>query len=356
MAQVMTVLGPVDADSLGVTLPHEHLLIDLSCYLEKPSEASELAHFEAPVRLENLGKVRRSPYGNRDNCLLTDIELAVAEAIDFKGVGGGTICDLTNADLGRDPLALREIAARTGLNVIAGCGHYLEMAQPSRLRELTASQLGVELVREVHEGIDDTGVRPGVIGEIGTGDPITAAEVKVLQAAAIAQKATGLPISVHVHPSGRRGHDVLDHLAAAGADLSAVVLGHLDASIAHPGSSVDDAVAYISSLAARGCFVEFDLCGNDGFFYTKSASWWLPSDRERAAAAAKLATAGHGDRLLFSQDVGHKHYLTRYGGWGYRHVPSVFATILRASGISNDDIRSFLVDNPRRMLLGLRAS
>lgn len=347
-AAIMTVTGPVPANELGATLPHEHLFIDLSCYLIDPPDAS----LESPIRMETLDDVRRSPYANRENCVLDDLELAVTEAGEFRDLGGTTIVDVTPAEVGRDPLALRAVSQRTGLWIVTSCGHYIQAAHTGALRAESEDTIAERFVREIRDGIDDTGIRPGIIGEIGTGDPITDSELKILRAAAKAHRETGLPITVHVHPPARRGHEVLDVLEAAGADLTRVVLGHCDASLVHPDISFDEGVAHHRSLAKRGCFVEYDLCGNAGHFSTDTHSWWLPSDRERIHAIASLAESGFLGSVLLSQDVGHKHYLRRYGGWGYGHILRTFPGHLRAVGFTDADVDQITVGNPRRMLSG----
>ena len=346
----MTVLGPIEASALGTTITHEHIFIDLSCYLTPPKPGEDPGTFFDPVTIKNLHTLHRDPYGNRDNCILDDVGLAVREAEVFKSLGGGTIVDVTLVDIGRNVEALAEVSRRTGLNIVAGCGHYIRSAYPPGVAEMSEQQLTDELLREIRDGIGDTGIRPGVIGEIGTGHPIDPLEHKMLRAAARAHRETGLAISIHVHAPGRRGHEVLDTLLTEGARPDKIILGHIDASLAHLDIELSEAVDYIESLAARGCYIEFDLCGNSYYFVTKEASWWLPSDRERAKALARLCRSGYGDRLLLSQDVGHKHYLREFGGWGYGHVLGAFSHHMRKAGIDQSAISDFLITNPARVL------
>lgn len=350
MPHVMTVLGPIDPAALGKTITHEHLFIDLSCYLSPPKPGADPGSFYDPVTMGNLHNLRRDPYGNRDNCLLDDVGLAAREVEVFRGLGGSSIVDVTLVDIGRNATALAEVARLTGVNIVAGCGHYIVSAYPPGVAEMSEQQLTDELLREIREGIGDTGIKPGIIGEIGTGHPIHPLEARMLRAAARAQIETGLAITIHVHPPGRRGNEVLDILLGEGVRPDRIILGHIDASLAHLDIEFADALAYIQSLADRGCYIEFDLCGNSGYFVTKEASWWLPSDRERAKALARLCRAGFSDRLLLAQDVGHKHYLREFGGWGYGHVLQDFTHHLREAGIDGRTIEKFFVDNPARVL------
>lgn len=350
--QVMTVLGPIPASELGTTITHEHLLIDMTCYWQRPAEASLRAFVDAPVEIQILGMIKRNPLLNRDNCLLTDLDLGIEEITEFRKLGGDTIVDVTLPDIGRDPVALQIASRLSGLHIVAGCGHYVHLAHPPSLADEPVESIAERLVEEITEGIGTTGVRPGVIGEIGTSEPVRPTEEKVLRAAARAQQATGVAITLHLHPPSRTGHEVFDVLEREGADLTRVVAGHLDISIGHLDLSLDEAVAYHRSLADRGCWIEYDTCGNDAYFAGSryGAPFWCPSDRERAAAIAKLFAAGYGDRILLSQDVCHKYHLVRYGGFGYGHILRNFVHNLRDAGLGNQEIRRLLVENPRRML------
>lgn len=350
----MTVLGPVPAEELGVTLTHEHLLIDMTCYWEPPVEATLRAFAHEPVSLGNLGAVRRNPLLNRDNCLLVDLDVAIEEIGAFRRLGGGTIVDVTLDDIGRDVLALQNAARASGLNIVSGCGHYVQHAHPASLEAEPLDSIAERLIRELTDGIGDTGVRPGLIGEIGTSDPLHPREEKVLRAAARAQLATGVALSIHLHPPSRTGHDVLAILDGEGVDPRRVVLCHVDIALGHLDLPPDEPMGYFRSLAERGCFLEFDTCGNDAYFEGAryGRSFWCPSDRERAAAIAALVEAGHGDQILLSQDVCHKFHLRRYGGFGYGHILRTFVKNLADAGLDESEIRCLLVDNPRRMLCG----
>jgi phosphotriesterase-related protein len=218
----------------------------------------------------------------------------------------------------------------------------------------SVEQIADGLVDQIENGIAGSDIRPGIIGEIGTTWPLHPNEEKVLRAAAIAHRHSGLAISVHVHPPTRSGHGVLDILEEEGVDLSRVVLGHVDAAIAHADIGFSEAIEYHRSLAERGAFIEYDLCGNSGYFTDGANSWWLPSDRERCKALAELAGQGFVESLLISQDVGHKHYLTEFGGWGYAHVLTGFKRMLADFGFGDDAHDQVTRRNPARMLSGAR--
>jgi phosphotriesterase-related protein len=349
---VMTVLGPVPATDLGPTLPHEHLFIDLLGYVDELQRHYPSPFVDDKLGLANLGMLRQNPYANRDNCILDDPELALREVERFRQLGGRTIIDQTNGDIGSSPELLRQVSERTGVNVIAGLGHYVNFLHKTDLASMEVDAIADDLIDQIENGLVGSSVRPGIIGEIGTTHPMHPTERKSLRAAARAQRHTGLTIAVHVHPPTRGGHAVLDILEDEGVDLSRVVLCHLDASLAHNGVELPEAVDYQISLARRGAYIEYDLCGNSGFFSDGTNSWWLPSDRERCKGIAALVDEGFEDKLLISQDVGHKHYLTEFGGWGYAHVLTDFKNMLASFGVDAQVHDTITRKNPARMLVG----
>lgn len=348
----MTVLGPVPAADLGPTLPHEHLFINLLAYVDELARHRPSPLIDEQLGLANLGALRSNPYGNRDNCILDDAELAVREVQHLYANGGRTIIDQTNHDIGSSPARLKEVAERLPVHIIAGCGHYVNFAQKADLSSRSVAEVADGLVAEITEGLDGTDIRPGIIGEIGTTTPMHPTERKSLQAAGRAHLATDLTIAVHVHPPTRGGHEVLDILEAENVPLNRVVLCHLDAALAHNDIELNEAIDYHIALAERGAYIEYDLCGNSGFFTDGANAWWLPSDRERCKGIAALVAAGFADQLLISQDVGHKHYLTEFGGWGYSHVLTDFKFMLEHFGVDADVHDTITRKNPARMLTG----
>lgn len=333
---VQTVLGAVPAAELGITLFHEHLLNDGSSAWHPPApgdaEGERIAH--EPIRMEFLGRLREDPYLSRHNVSLDDPELAAEEAARFAARGGRTIVEVTPEGLGRDPRGLVRIARATGLHVVMGCGFYLERSHPARVRGMSVEDVAEEIEREVREGV--AGVRPGVIGEIGVSPAFTPAEEKVLRGAARAQARTGVPLSVHLPGWVRHGHRVLDIVAEEGGRLTATVLGHMNPSL--------DDLEYQTSLADRGAWLEYDMCGMDYHFVGEGQS---PCDEENARAIARLVRYGYRDRLLLSQDVFLKTMLVRYGGRGYAHLLDSFIPRLHRHGLTADDTDHLLIANPR---------
>jgi phosphotriesterase-related protein len=353
MATVQTVTGPVDGDDLGYTLPHEHLFVDLSTWADEEGARDTMTRRKrasAEVSLETLwwqGTDRAFGSEARDNWRLDGSETALDEARRFARAGGGTIVDVTpmSPALGRDPERMRDVARETGLNVVAGTGHYVRHAHPESVGVQSVGDIAAEMVADLTDGIGTSGVRAGVIGEIGAthGFLEHESEVKCFRAAAEAQRETGVPITVHPPFFYQEGHDILDILADAGADLSNVILGHLDVSMRLQGSS-----EYYRSLADRGAYVQFDTFGRIGYHATFDESY--PLDADRIAEIRSLFDDGYGDSVLVSQDICKKTHLTRYGGIGYDYILRDIFPRLERRGFTGDEIRRLLVDNPRAAL------
>ncbi len=337
---VQTVLGPVRAEDLGRTLLHEHLLIDLWPWFDAPDAADPAAVAVAGARVDPTvaGAIRHNPFAVRDNLVLDDVGLAEAELVPFRAAGGRTVVDLTTDEIGRDPAALRAIALRSGLNVVMGCGHYIARAQPAAVADAPTAMLRDEMVRDLLEGVD--GVRAGVIGEIGTSDPLEPAEERALVAAAAAQRETGVGLVVHLDPWGRNAHAVLDAALRAGADPGRTVLSHLDPALPDH--------AFLRGLAARGVFVAIDIWGDEDDYGGRG----MPSDDLRVAAVVAAESEGWADRLVLSQDVCLKSQLRAHGGRGYDHLLTTIVPKLRHAGLDDAAIDDLFISNPRRVLGG----
>jgi phosphotriesterase-related protein len=337
--QVMTVRGPVPASGLGLTIMHEHLLNDCRCWWNKPQEPSRSRLACEPVNAGILGELRMDPFVNLDNCRLDDERLAIAELAEAVALGCRTVVDPTCAGIGRDPRALARIAEGTGLNIITGGGFYLQASHPARLAGMSADDIADEIVAEAVLGIGDSGVRIGLIGEIGVSADFTADEERSLRGAARAQARCGLPLMVHLPGWYRHGHRVLDIVAAEGGLLRHTVLCHMNPS----GADID----YQTSLAARGAFLGFDMIGMDFWYADQGVQ--CPSDEQNAAAIAGLIAAGFLDNLLLSQDVFLKMMLTRYGGFGYGYLQRHFLPRLQRHGVADTALTTVMIDNPRRV-------
>jgi len=295
-------------DGLGFTLPHEHTGI-------------ALWHIEG-----------RTDYWE----LRPDLDLLIDELTDFRRRGGGTLVDLTLDGVGRDPRRLRSLASASGVNIVMGCGWYRGSYYPAAalIDRRSVDDLAAEIVREFADGVGTTGIRPGIIGEIGTDKPwLSAQEERVHRAAARAAKQTGMAITTHgiQSPVGLAQLRVFEE---EGVDPGRVVIGHAD--------SYHDLDHYLAVLA-RGANLQFDFLGHR--FGVEEAI-----EPRLVETIVELLERGFGDQLLLSQDVCHDRQLKANGGFGYVYLQQHFLPTLRTAAVAEAEIRQMTVDNPMRIL------
>ncbi len=339
--QVMTVLGPIPVEELGITLTHEHIMSDVGCNGPEPEEASRKQLFRRPLTMDILGEVRALPQSNRDNQLMTDVDLLSSEVAKFAYEGGRSIVEVTPDGIGRDVVGLQQVSRRSGVHIIASAGYYIELSHPPKLRTMSVDDIADEMVRDLTEGVPGTGVRPGNIGEIGIDMDFTAQEEKNLRAACRASGRTQVPLTVHTSAGWDKSHEyrrrILDIADEEGADIRHTIIEHV---YIRP-SSFDSQL----ELAARGAFLGYDGVSCDFNWGFRGSG---PCDYELATDIRRLIDAGFLTQLLISHDVHLKIMLTAYGGTGYAHILRHFVPRLREAGVTDDQIRTILVDNPRR--------
>ena len=304
VGQIRTVLGPISPQQLGICMVHEHLVID---------------HWDMwPAPNYSL--------------IVDDVELVIEEVDAYHAAGGVTIVDVTNIGLGRDPPALREISRATGVQIVMGCGWYRERVYPAYIQEKSADELAAMLVSEITEGVDGTGIRPGIIGEIGTERKfITPAQERVFRAVARAHLQTGAPISTHTTHWGELALEQLALLAEEGVDLHHVIVGHL-------GDRRN--ISMLLPIAERGAFLGIDNIGYHDY----------QREERRAQNVIDLIEAGFRSQVLLSMDIATLHDLQSYGGKGFDYLLLNFIPLLRELGATEEDVQVLLIENPQRAL------
>jgi phosphotriesterase-related protein len=338
--QAQTVLGPITGEAMGITLPHEHLLIDFAVMFREPATGAERGLARQPVSLSNLGWVRHNFSSSLDNLQLLDERVARDEALLFKHAGGQTFVDPTNRGLARDPLALARIARATGLNIIMGSGYYVAAAHPADMDRRSSDDIARELVTDLTAGVDGTGVRAGFIGEIGTTWPWTDNEKKVLRGAVAAHRETGAALMIHPGRHERLPLQLVDFIRSEGADLGRTIMCHIERTIADE--------RHLYDLAATGVWLEYDLFGMENSYYPYNPDFDMPNDGGRMAQILALIARGHQDQILMSHDIAYKSSLTKYGGYGYHHLLVNVVPRLRRKGVDDAGLRRLLVENPAR--------
>ena len=187
-------------------MTHEHLYIDFS-FMYRPPQDSALDLADDPITLENVGWVRYNYYSNRANLQLMDLDAAVAEVALYKAAGGGAIVDATTIGIGRNAKALERISKETGVHVVMGAGFYVDAVHPHDMHLRNVDVVAQRIVDDIRNGVDGTGIKAGIIGEVGCTWPLTDNERMSLRAAAAAQQETGASVLIHPgrHPDAPAG-------------------------------------------------------------------------------------------------------------------------------------------------------
>jgi phosphotriesterase-related protein len=346
--KAMTVSGAIDVSELGITLPHEHVMFNSTVWVQEPVEPWKREIADGPVTMAKVGELRRDPMICRDNLVLEDEDVAVREIAAFRDAGGSTIVDVSSVGIrvvgSGSVSAVRRVSERSGVHIIAGTGCYVAFSQPPEMLSRSADEIAEWMVGELDDGIEDTGIRAGVIGELGVSEGgMQPQEEKVLRAAAFAQSQTGAAITVHnAIPHERQGFRVLHVLRESGADLSRVIMGHMTQSV--PDRS------YHRAIADTGAVLEFDRFGAE--LYNDSwggKNYCEQRDVDVAAEIAALVREGYADRILLSHDVGFKVQLSSYGGLGYAHILRRVVGYLENLEVPPEAIHQMTVLTPARV-------
>jgi len=333
---ITTVLGEINENQLGITLPHEHIFIDMRNCVDITGNEPSL--FYDKISSDNRCEVFSDPYAILDNALLDNKDDAVCELEYFKKWGGQTIVDCTPDEIGRDPLLLREISIKTGINIIAGCGHYYHKAHFQYVKDASVEELACEIRKDILVGIGDTGIKAGIIGEIGTSAVVSDDEKKVLKAAGIVSSETGKAVHIHTDLYTENGLEIIKLLANEGMKSDKICIDHIDVLI-RPD--------YIRSLLDTGAYVEFDNFGKE-FFVSNERRFAY--DLERIAVLKKLIDEGYEKQILITNDICLRTMWKKYGGLGYAHVLRAVKDMAVENGIGEKTYMSLMTENVKEFL------
>lgn len=345
---VMTVLGPLDPGQLGIVMAHEHIQHGDELFVPLGTEEGR-AVATAPISIEMLGLLWRYPLASRDNVTFGPDDGLAAELTRLRRAGGGTVVEMSNVGFSPDPRAVAAISRDSGVHIVMGCGYFVHDLIPDWFDAMSIDEVAAGLVRDIAEGFPGTGIRAGIIGEVGTSPVLTPREDKSLRASARAATATGVSINVHlshtVSPGANAsaasepGFAALDVLRSESMPLDRVICGHLD--------EAQDA-DYAHRLIEQGAVVGYDTFGTE--WYWDNWKTWEPHDSRRVADVAELCRRGLHDSIVLSQDVAFKRQLHRYGGLGFDHLLTNIVPMLKDAGVSDAQLESMLVTTPRRLL------
>jgi phosphotriesterase-related protein len=318
MPSVNTVRGAIDTAQLGVTLMHEHVFV-LSTEI-----------------MQNFPE----PWGDEEQ----RVGDAITRLNQLKTRGVDTIVDLTVIGLGRYIPRIQRVAAGTGINIVAATGIYTYNDVPLYFHfqgpgtELGGPEMMVDMfVRDIEQGIADTGVKAAIL-KCATDRPgVTRGVERVLRAVAQAHLRTGVPISTHTHAPTERGLEQQKIFKEEGVDLSRVIIGH-------SGDTTD--IGYLEKLIASGSYIGMDRFGIDV----------LLGFEERVNTVAKLCELGYAEKMVLSQDAAcFNDWLpeaalpTVLPNWHFMHIHNDVIPALKERGVTDRQIVTMLVDNPRRI-------
>jgi phosphotriesterase-related protein len=317
MSTVETVRGSIDAAEMGQTLTHEHIFV-----LD-------------PEALQNYGTVWGSaPYW--------DEEERVADAIAKlqRLVDGGvrTIFDPTVPGIGRFlPRIQRVNDSVPDLHIIVATGVYAHLALPHFLSYRTDEVIAELFIREIREGINDTGVRAAFLKCVVEEEGMAGDAPRILNAISMASVETGAPVMVHTNSTAKTGLVALETLTKHGVDPTKVV-------ITHAGDSND--LDYLRELADTGASLGFDRFGIEHF---------NPDDR-RVQTLATLVEQGYAQRVLLGHDAACFYDFMVANPFfadekpDYLHISQRIVPALLGAGVTQEQVDTMLVDNPRRFV------
>ena len=314
MTTINSVLGPLDTAALGFTLMHEHLLTSSAGI---PQNYAELL---------GAGFMER---------IVNGLTQAKEGGID-------TIVDATTLDLGRDVTVLAEASRRSGVNIIAVTGWWLEI--PRFLGGVSADQFVQLFIREIQEGIAGTGIKAGILKSASDSSGVTPREAAVLRGVARAHLQTNVPIMLHSYSPGQVGRQQLAILKEEGVDLGRVKMDH---------SNDTTDVEYLTWLLEQGCYLGLDRYPGHNV-----------SSQARTKTMKALIDAGYIDRLCPSHDRSLASVMAGVSAisqeerdarnpYGYLYMKEVVFPQLREMGVSETTLNSLCVDGPRNFFEGV---
>ncbi|WP_077300613.1 phosphotriesterase family protein [Virgibacillus pantothenticus] len=294
---IQTVRGKIKPEEFGICAAHEHLSIDLS-------------------------RIKGDP-----DTILDDEQGMIDELTHFYKAGGCALIELTNEGMGRNVERLVRLSEKTSVHIVTCTGFYKDPFIPEFAMEWDREQFAEHFVKESQEGVDNTRVLPGVIGEIGTSvHEIKPIEKELIMGAAIAAVETGLPISTHTS-LGTLGSEQVDMLIGYGVDTNQIIIGHQD---------LNSNKAEVLEVLQSGVYIGFDTIGKNNY----------RPDEERIEFLLDFIERGYHRQILLSADLTRKSHWKKHGGPGYDLVLHNFIPKLRARRVSDEIIQDLLVTNP----------
>ncbi|SFB25764.1 phosphotriesterase family protein [Clostridium frigidicarnis] len=264
------------------------------------------------------------------DCNLNNKDQTIEEFKELLSKGVSTIIDMTNRGIARNVQYVNEVSEKSGVKILNATGYYKEPFLPKEVYELDENELAKIMVADIIYGVEDTGIKASVIGEIGTSlKKIEPMEEKVLQAGCKAQIETGVPIVTHT-TLGKLGHEQIKTFNKFNIDLSKVILSHIDLS---------GDIEYMKSLLDKGINIAFDTVGKNNY----------QSDENRVEWLKELCSLGYSDQIVMSMDITRKSHFKENGGLGYSYLIDKFLPMLYKTEIKDEHVENMIVNNIKRI-------
>ena len=363
MAEIMTVLGPIAPGALGFTSMHEHILLDARAirrsYLSMVGEDARAPIGEnTPVAMDNLCYHHHCLALTWDNLLIDDESLMASEIADYKTSGGSALLDMSAVGLRSNVSGIQRISKETGVHIITPTGLYGEYTWPERFRSMATEEYVAYMFKEIAEGIDDTGIKPGHIKIAIENDEITPQEEKVLRAAARVSKETNLSATFHngVRMSEDGGRRMITILLDEGISPDRALICHVQQFIVPKDLKTlvltPDSwrlnLGYIKEVLDQGMNICIDCFG---YSWDMEEVGLIPcNDYHRLAAIIALVNAGYAQQIVIGTDLFTKMQTRRYGGESYSRLATFVKPSLEKFGVTHEDVHRITVENPARLL------
>jgi len=342
--EVNTTKGKVSVQDVNKILIHEHMLIDMRHEAIQPEDESAISLFSSDVNHGNIEMLRKNPYCVLSNLLLDDVEMAISELTAARDSGVDLLVDVTSEGLRRDVTKLQQISDATNVHIVAGCGLFTHDSLPEKCSSWSIQRIADWMIGDINEGIDGTGIKAGIIGEIGTSEVIYPIEERSLFASACAYRASGLPIMLHIYPWSEAGLDAAQLLLSEGVPPEKICICHVDVTFNE---------SFIFKLLNLGLYIGFDNFGKEFELENQSGAFAggsFETDERRVSMLSRLCSSGYTNRILLANDVCLKSLLGAYGGNGYVHLFRKIIPMMQKEGLDEETI-DLLTDRNQKAFL-----
>ena len=360
MTQIMTVLGAIEPDDLGLTSMHEHVVYDGNIYHERfISQVPQPAPVapEDKVSLDNFGCLRHGFIMSRDACSMHDEEVMIVEMADFKASGGSALVDMSTPGIRSDLPAIRRISEKSGVHVVATTGLYAEDSWPEKYREMTVEEYTKYMLKEIQEGIEDTDIKPGHI-KIAIEEGPTEQGEKLLKAAARVSNETGFSATIHqgTWMTAEEVRKIIKILTDEGMDPQRAIICHIQdffveydlKTLVTDQNSWKLEIDFAKELADLGFNLSIDCFGH--YWDAEVMQYINQTDWQRLAGLVALVKDGYAGQIVLGTDTFIKILTRRFGGEGYCRLTNYVLPTLKLAEISDADIKKMTVGNPARLL------